>query len=69
MKSVKEKPVRKKYITSDYSSEEGESEYGSPQNISQNTRNQIIEEARKTINGNAKISALKIYKDAGEYWK
>ncbi|GJQ73432.1 putative Sad1 / UNC-like protein C-terminal [Trypoxylus dichotomus] len=57
------------YRTSDYSSEEGESESPSPsQHISDNLENQFREDAFYSSNGKGSISALKVYKEAGEYW-
>lgn len=55
-------------LTSDYSSEDGESEVTST--IAQNERNQFLEEEEK-VNGRGgiNISALEVYREAGEYWK
>lgn len=65
-----DKSVRKtKYTTSDYSSEEGENEISSNYIISQNDKNQIIEDARSAANGTSEVSALGLYRKAGRYWE
>ncbi|KAK9703220.1 hypothetical protein QE152_g29471 [Popillia japonica] len=58
------------YKTSDYSSEDGEHDSGfSPsQHISDNVKNQLREDTFNSINGRDDVSALKVYKAAGEYW-
>lgn len=74
----KSKTVIKKYnITSDYSSEEGGIDYyetstsnkrsnqSSSATNAQNFKNQFREECGDTN----EISALKLYKESGEYWK
>jgi hypothetical protein len=61
------KSTRSVYKTSDYSSEEGEIE--SQAHISQNEKNQIMEDARAAANGSAEISALSLYRRAGRYWE
>lgn len=65
-KSSKVKAVEKKYFTSDYSSEEGDYETTPLRSSAQNAKNEFIEDYKR--NG-AEISALKVYKEAGEYWK
>lgn len=58
------------YKTSDYSSEEGDNEVSSTRIISQNEKNQIIEDARAAANGGGgEISALDLYKKSGRYWE
>uniref|UniRef100_V5GY35 Uncharacterized protein n=1 Tax=Anoplophora glabripennis TaxID=217634 RepID=V5GY35_ANOGL len=63
-----ERNVRKLYKTSDYSSEDGENEVSSTRTISQNERNQLIEDARAAANGTNEVSALNLYKKSGRYW-
>ncbi|KAJ8923336.1 hypothetical protein NQ315_001894 [Exocentrus adspersus] len=63
-----ERNVRKLYRTSDYSSEDGENEVSSTRTISQNEKNQIIEDAKAAANGTNEVSALKLYKKSGRYW-
>ncbi|EFA09315.2 klaroid protein [Tribolium castaneum] len=60
------KSTRSIFKTSDYSSEEGETD--SHSHFSENEKNQIIEDARKAANGTAEISALSLYRKAGRYW-
>ncbi|CAH1999316.1 unnamed protein product [Acanthoscelides obtectus] len=62
------KNVKRLYKTSDYSSEDGENEVTSTKTISQNDKNQIIEDARAAANGNSEVSALDLYKKSGRYW-
>lgn len=64
-----ERNVRKLYKTSDYSSEDGENEVSSTKTISQNEKNQIIEDARAAANGTNEVSALNLYKKSGRYWE
>ncbi|XP_044252851.1 uncharacterized protein LOC123003877 [Tribolium madens] len=66
VKSKSTKSTRSIFKTSDYSSEEGE--FDSHSHISENDKNQIIEDARKAANGTAEISALNLYRKAGRYW-
>lgn len=69
MSSKPEKSVRRtRYKTSDYSSEEGETEVTSS-HVSENEKNQLIEDARSAANGSAEISALGLYRKAGRYWE
>lgn len=69
MKS-KSKKSQRGTITSDYSSEDGEHESFSPsRHISDNLKNQLKEETLYSSNGKPDLTALKIYKEAGEYWK
>nr|CAI5820565.1 unnamed protein product [Callosobruchus analis] len=63
-----EKNVKRLYKTSDYSSEDGENEVTSTKTISQNEKNQIIEDAKAAANGNSGVSALDLYKKSGRYW-
>lgn len=60
------KVTRSIFKTSDYSSEEGEDSHS---HISENEKNQIIEDAKKAANGSAEISALRLYRTAGRYWE
>lgn len=60
---------RKINKTSDYSSEEGENEVSSTKTISQNEKNQLIEDARAAANGSAQVSALDLYIKSGRYWE
>lgn len=60
---------RSLYKTSDYSSEEGENEVSSTKTISQNEKNQLIEDARAASNGNSEVSALELYRKSGRYWE
>lgn len=70
MKSKKDTSSQKRtYMTSDYSSEDGEFEVSSTRHITQNANNQYLEENRSRANGNGEVSAFKVYKEAGEYWK
>ncbi|XP_060521283.1 SUN domain-containing protein 1 isoform X2 [Cylas formicarius] len=56
------------FKTSDYSSEDGENEVSSTKTISQNEKNQLIEDARSAaINGD--MPALELYKKSGRYWE
>ncbi|CAG9864285.1 unnamed protein product [Phyllotreta striolata] len=55
--------------TSDYSSEDGENEVSSTRALSNNERNQMIEDARAAANGGGKVSAFELYKKAGRYWE
>lgn len=65
-----DKSVRKtRYKTSDYSSEEGEGEVTSSRIVTENDKNQLIEDARSAANGSAEISALGLYRKAGRYWE
>ncbi|KAJ8941466.1 hypothetical protein NQ318_015945 [Aromia moschata] len=64
-----EKNVRKIFKTSDYSSEDGENEVSSTRTISQNDKNQLIEDARAAANGTSEVSALDLYKKSGRYWE
>ncbi|KAI4456135.1 hypothetical protein MML48_8g00008005 [Holotrichia oblita] len=59
------------YKTSDYSSEDGEydSSFSPSRHISDNVKNQLREDTFNSINGRDDVSALKVYKDAGDYWK
>lgn len=68
--SGSEKGNFQSYKTSDYSSEEGDNEVSSTRIISQNEKNQIIEDARAAANGGGgEISALDLYKKSGRYWE
>lgn len=64
-----ERNSKRLYKTSDYSSEDGENEVTSTKIISQNEKNQLIEDARAAANGNSEISALELYKKSGRYWE
>lgn len=66
-RSSKTKAMQKKYFTSDYSSEEGDNDSSPSKTSSQNIRNQLIED--RSNHNEMNVSALKIYKEAGEYWK
>ncbi|CAG9831790.1 unnamed protein product [Diabrotica balteata] len=62
-----ERVSRKWHNTSDYSSE-GENEVSSTKSISQNEKNQMIQDARAAANGGSEVSALDLYKKSGRYW-
>lgn len=63
--TMKSRHERGKLITSDYSSDD---EVSSTKHVTENARNQFKEEYHNS-NGNGEFSALKVYKEAGEYWK
>lgn len=63
-----ERALRSRLIkTSDYSSEDGENEVSSTKTISQNERNQLLENARVLANG-SDMPALELYRKSGRYW-
>lgn len=64
-----ERSTKRLYKTSDYSSEDGENEVSSTKTISQNEKNQLIEDARAAANGNSEVSALELYRKSGRYWE
>lgn len=64
-----ERSTKRLYKTSDYSSEEGENEVSSTKTISQNEKNQLIEDAKAAANGNSEVSALELYRKSGRYWE
>ncbi|XP_025837086.1 SUN domain-containing protein 2 [Agrilus planipennis] len=75
MKSTRsERTLRSsRYKTSDYSSEDGENDVSTSHTVDQNVQNQLIEEARKRRSASnsssaSHISALDVYRAAGEYW-
>ncbi|CAH0563598.1 unnamed protein product [Brassicogethes aeneus] len=55
------------YKTSDYSSEDNDS-FTSKRSITQNEKNQFIEDARALANGSGDISALELYRSSDRYW-
>lgn len=57
------------YKTSDYSSEDGETEISSTRHVTENDRNQLIEDAKSAANGTSEVSALGLYRKAGRYWE
>ncbi|KAG5881222.1 hypothetical protein JTB14_035481 [Gonioctena quinquepunctata] len=63
-----ERTVHKWHKTSDYSSEDGENEVSSAQTMTQNEKNQLVEDARAAANGTDEVSALNLYKKSGRYW-
>lgn len=68
--AVAERILRKVYKTSDYSSEDGENEVSSTRmTISQNEKNQLIEDAKAAANGSSQVSALDLYIKSGRYWE
>lgn len=56
--------LTKRFVTSDYSSDDGENEVSSSL---QNFKNQTVENT-STTKVNGELSALKVYRQAGEYW-
>lgn len=64
-RASKGRSIQKSYITSDYSSEEGDYDYTSSTSLPNSTSHHI---EFSTGNG-SDVSALKVYKEAGEYWK
>ncbi|KAL1498180.1 hypothetical protein ABEB36_009017 [Hypothenemus hampei] len=74
LKEIYAKPnVRKRTLrsnifkTSDYSSEDGDSEVTSSKTVKQNEVNQIKEDARILANG-SEMPALELYRKSGRYW-
>lgn len=64
-----DKTIRQVYKTSDYSSDDGDNEVSSTRTISQNDKNQLIEDAKAAANGSSEVSALNLYKKSGRYWE
>lgn len=66
-----EKSVRRatRHRTSDYSSEEGETETSSFSSTNEYEKKQLIEDAKVAANGSSEISALGLYRKAGRYWE
>ncbi|KAF2894949.1 hypothetical protein ILUMI_11224 [Ignelater luminosus] len=71
VKMKTEKSVRKtRYKTSDYSSEDGENQVSSTETSEQNSKNQLIENVRRSVSrSTGSVSALDLYRAAGDYWK